>query len=76
MRKAKEVTNTSIPMNPMTIPITGFVMDSGDQTQPPLMLFSCQTATLPPLNETTVATFLKNKVKFRMFQIILTLGVH
>ena len=32
-------------------------------------------ATLPPLNETNVVTFLKNKVILRMFQIILTLGV-
>ena len=29
-------------------------------------------ATLPPLNETNVVTFLKNKVILRMFQIILT----
>ena len=34
-------------------------------------------AIIPPLNETTVATFLKNnKVISRMFQIILTLGVN
>ena len=32
-------------------------------------------ATLPPLNETNVVTFFKNKVILRMFQIILTLGV-
>ena len=32
-------------------------------------------ATLPPLNETNVVTFLKNKVILSMFQIILTLGV-
>ena len=32
-------------------------------------------ATLPPLDETNVVTFLKNKVILRMFQIILTLGV-
>ena len=31
-------------------------------------------ATLPPLNETNVVTFFKNKVILRMFQIILTLG--
>ena len=34
-------------------------------------------AIIPPLHETTVATFLKNnKVISRMFQIILTLGVN
>ena len=34
-------------------------------------------AIIPPLNETTVVTFLKNnKVISRMFQIILTLGVN
>ena len=27
MREVKEVRNTSIPMTPMTIPTTGFVMD-------------------------------------------------
>ena len=32
-------------------------------------------ATLPPLNETNVVTFFKNKVILCMFQIILTLGV-
>ena len=32
-------------------------------------------ATLPPLSETNVVTFFKNKVILRMFQIILTLGV-
>ena len=32
-------------------------------------------ATLPPLNETNLVTFFKNKVILRMFQIILTLGV-
>ena len=32
-------------------------------------------ATLPPLNETNVVTFFKDKVILRMFQIILTLGV-
>ena len=32
-------------------------------------------ATLPPLNETNVVTFFKNKVILRMFQIILTLRV-
>ena len=76
--------NTSIPMTPMTIPTTGFVMDFrhsllecsflANQTRVQLSLSFI--ATLPPLNETTVDTFLKNKVIFRMFQIILTLGVH
>ena len=32
-------------------------------------------ATLPPLNETNMVTFFKNKVILCMFQIILTLGV-
>ena len=32
-------------------------------------------ATLPPLNETNVVTFFKNKGILCMFQIILTLGV-
>ena len=44
-----------------------------NQSQLQLSLFII--ATLPPLNETNVVTFFKNKVILRMFQIILTLGV-
>ena len=45
-----------------------------NQTRVQLSLFII--ATLPPLNEATVVTLLKNRVILRMFQIILTLGVH
>ena len=45
-----------------------------NQTRVQLSLFII--AMLPPLNETTVVTLIKNRVILRMFQIILTLGVH